>query len=359
MKTLQELRHGIDKIDEQIQNLIENRVNLALEVGKVKSKDTSKKPVIYRPEREAEILQQVSKRNQGPLLNKDLANIFQAIITASRSIQQPPKVSFLGPLGTFSHEAVISKFGDAADILPQASIQESISAVAKGEADYAIVPIENSTEGVVNKTLDCCIDTSITVCAELILPVHHYLLSRETDLKQITQVYSHPQALAQCQRWLEKNLPHAALLPAKSTSQACMLAAREANTAAVAGKMALDQHKLNVLAEHIQDEANNATRFYVMGKQTPKPTGQDKTSLLIWLPHKPGALALLLEHFAKNSINLTLIESRPSKQQSWEYYFFLEIEGHQDDKAVSAVLQQLTQTDMKVKILGSFPRTIS
>ncbi len=359
MKTLEKLRNGIDNIDEQIQNLIEDRIDLALEVGKVKTNNSNEKPVIYRPEREAEILQHVSKRNQGPLPNKDLVKIFQAIIMASRSMQQPPKVSFLGPLGTFSHEAVINQFGDSAEILPQASIRASISAVAKGDADYAIVPIENSTEGVVNKTLDCCIDTSITVISELISPIRHYLLSRETDLKEITQIYSHPQALAQCQRWLEKNLPHAALLPAKSTSQACMLAAREANTAAIAGKMALEQHKLNVMAEQIQDEANNATRFYVMGKQETKPTGQDKTSLLIWLPHNPGALALLLEYFAKNSINLTLIESRPSKQQSWEYYFFLEIEGHQQDKAVKAVLQQLKQTDMRVKILGSFPRTIS
>ena len=358
MKTLTKLRAEIDKIDEHLQNLISERMKLSVEVGKVKRNKGAENTTVYNPEREAEILQQIISRNKGPLADKELIKIFRMLITASRSMQQSTKISFLGPLGTFSHEAVITHFGDVVELLPQTIIGDVLQATERDETNYALVPIENSTEGVVNKTIEACINTSLSICAEIILPIHHHLLSREDDINKITQVYSHQQALAQCQRWLEKKLPHVALLPAKSTSQACMLAAREVNTAAIAGKIALEHHKLHVIAKNIEDEVHNTTRFYVLGKQTTVQTSRDKTSLLVWLAHRPGSLAELLNIFAQNDINLTLIESRPSKQQNWEYYFFLEMEGHQQSKAIANVIQQLLSAEMKVKILGSFPRAI-
>lgn len=353
MKDLNELRNKIDKINGQIQDLLTERAKISLDVGEVKSEQA-----IYSPEREAEILRRVIELNKGPLKNEDLLRIFKEIIASSRNLQHQLTIAFLGPLGTFSHEAVIEQFGEQTKLQPESSIKEVFTSLQQDKADYALVPIENSTEGVVNKSLDCLIDTPLTICAEMILPIHHYLLSRENNLQDITQVYSHQQPLAQCQKWLEKNLPNAALLSAKSTSQACMLAAKEANTAAIAGKIALNYHNLNVIAKKIEDEKNNATRFYVMGSQATKPTDKDKTAMLIWLSHKPGSLAALLNYFAQNDINLTLIESRPYKKQIWEYFFFLEMEGHQQGEKIKKLLTQLSNKQITYKILGSFPRAI-
>ena len=355
MKKASALRNKIDNINDQIQDLLNERANLSLKIGEIKSKNEHP---AYHPDREAEILQHIIERNQGPLQNKDLVRIFKAILASSRNLQQNLSVAFLGPLGTFSHEAVITHFGHHVSLEPEPSITEVLTTLQQDKTDYALVPIENSSEGVVKKTLDLLVDTSFTICAEIILPIHHYLLSRENELKEITQVYSHHQPLAQCKKWLEKNLPNSALLPAKSTSQACMLAAKEANTAAIAGKIALNYHDLNIIAKHIEDEKNNATRFYVMGNQATKPTAKDKTSMLIWLSHQPGSLATLLNYFAQNNINLTLIESRPYKKQIWEYFFFIEMEGHQQDTTIQKLLKQFDDAQITVKLLGSYPRAI-
>lgn len=357
MKNLNELHNKIDKINDEIHDLLTERAKISLEVGKVKN-NTSEKVIYYRSDREAEIFRHIIERNKGPLKNEDLLQIFKVIIASSRNLQHQLTVAFLGPHGTFSHEAAIEQFGDQIKLRPESSIKKVFEALQQNKADYALAPIENSTEGVVNKTLDCLIDTPLTICAEMILPIHHYLLSRENKIEDITQVYSHQQPLAQCQQWLEENLPNAALLPAKSTSQACMLAAKEANTAAIAGKIVLDYHNLNCIAEHIEDEKNNATRFYIMGNQEAKPTGKDKTSMLIWLGHKPGSLATLLNYFSQNNINLTLIQSRPYKKQIWEYFFFIEMEGHQQDEKVKKLLAQLNAAQITVKILGSYPGAI-
>jgi chorismate mutase/prephenate dehydratase len=357
MEKLTELRNKIDAINDKLQDLLTERAKISLEVAKAKNHTTGK-VIYYHPDRESEILHHIIERNTGPIKNEDLVRIFKTIIASSRNLQHQLTIAFLGPLGTFSHEAVIEQFGEGIKLQPESSIKNVLVALQQNKSDYALVPIENSTEGVVNKTLDSLIDTPLTICAEMILPIHHYLLSREKNIKDITQVYSHQQPLAQCSQWLEKNLPNAALLPVKSTSQACMLASKEANTAAIAGKIALNYHDLNIIAEHIEDEKNNATRFYIMGNQTAKPTGRDKTSMLIWLGHQPGTLAALLNYFAQNNINLTLIQSRPYKKQIWEYFFFVEMEGHQQDKNISKLLVQLANAQITYKILGSFPRAI-
>ena len=357
MKSLSDLRVKIDELDEKIQELLATRADIALKVAAAK-KAAGDAAVFYTPEREKEILEQVIKRNHSALKNADLIKIFQQIMTSCLAIQQPLQIAFLGPLGTFSHEAAAKCFGESVTLVPQSSIKDVVLSVEQGVANYGLVPIENSTEGVVGTTLDCLRTTSLTICNEIVIPIHHYLVTRCQHLTDITQVYSHPQPLAQCQQWLEKNLPNAALLPAKSSAQAAMLAAREANTAAIAGELILEQHNLNVLAKYIEDIPNNATRFYVLGKQAAQPTGKDRTSLLVQTTHQPGALAGLLNLFAVHDINLTLIESRPDKQQEWRYIFFLEMEGHQQDKKLALALQELIKNQAGVKILGSFPRGI-
>jgi chorismate mutase / prephenate dehydratase len=354
MKALKELRIAIDSIDSHIQDLLTERAKIALEIGKHKMDGLP----IYNPKREVEILNSIVMRNTGPLKNADLLKIFKTIIAINRGLQKKLRVAFLGPLGTFSHEAVIENFGETVDLKPQSTIKEIFKRVTEDEADYGLVPIENSTEGVVNQALDCLISTPLLICNEIVLPVHHSLLSREKHLASINQVYFHPQALAQCKLWLEKNLPLVATIPATSSSQACLLAGREANTAAIASKIALQYHNLNVIAKNIDDEANNATRFYVIGKQITQSTTKDKTALLIWIKHHPGSLVSVLNCIAENAINLTLIESHPCSGQVWQYYFFLEVEGHQDDSAIKKMLTRLTAKKKVVKILGSFPRGV-
>ena len=353
MTDLTEIRTKIDNLDKSIQDLLIERANLAQAIGKFKTDGK-----YYYPEREAEILRQVIERNQGPLTDEDLVKIFKSVINVNRNLQHKARIAFLGPLGTFSHAAVMKQFGEGVDLLATTTIPEVLQAVEQKTADYGLVPIENSIEGVVNPTVDNLLGSPLLVCHEMVLPIHHYLLSRCENLEAINQVYSHAQPLAQCQKWLERNLPNAALLPVKSSAQACMLAAREANTAAIAGKIALDYHQLNILAEHVEDETNNVTRFYVVGQQATKSTGYDKTSLIVWLPHQAGSLAALLNRFAQNDINLSLLESRPCKQHVWEYIFFLEMEGHREDKKIQTVLEQLTAEKIIFKILGSYPRAI-
>lgn len=358
MKSLSDLRVRIDALDKEIQELLVKRADMALEIAAVK-KDTKEDTNFYAPEREKEILERIIKRNHSALKNADLIKIFQQIMASCLAVQQPLKIAFLGPLGTFSHEAATKCFGGSVTLVPQTSLKDVIFSVEQGSANYGLVPIENSTEGVVGTTLDALRTTSLSICNEIVIPIHHYLVTRCQCLADITQVYSHPQPLAQCQQWLEKNLPNAALLPAKSSAQAAMLAAREANTAAIAGELILEQHNLNVLARYIEDIPNNATRFYVLGKQIVQLTGKDRTSLLVQTMHQPGALAGVLNVLATYDINLTLIESRPDKQQEWRYIFFLEMEGHQQDEKLALALQELITNKVGVKVLGSFPRGIS
>ncbi len=355
MNNINENRQKIDTLDEQIQRLLNERAKLAQTIGKIKKK-IAEDDNCYNPEREAVILRTITQRNTGPLSSEALQKIYLEIIASCRSLEKKLTISFLGPLGTFSHQATLKCFGAEVDLLPLASIKEVIEAVEHGQANLGIVPIENSCEGVVTSTLDQLSQSNLLVSNEILLPIHHYLLSRNTNPKEITQIYSHPQALAQCQQWLEKNFPHAALFPAKSSGQACILAANEVSTAAIAGELALARGDLQVLARYIEDEPNNTTRFYVLGQHTTKASGQDKTSMLMTLPHKPGALANALNKFAVNGVNLTLLQSRPAKKQIWEYVFFLEMEGHQNDTSIQKTLLALNNSQVLLKMLGSFPR---
>jgi chorismate mutase / prephenate dehydratase len=356
MKTLDTLREQINELDERLLMLLSARATLALEVGAAKK--ASDDPVTFRPEREQAVLKSVVSKNKGPLDQAALLAIYKKIISACRSLQSPLNIAFLGPLGSFSHEASSVFFGAGVKEHPCTTIEKVFERLERGEVNYSLVPIENSTEGIVNKTLDRLAKTDLNICGEVVLPVHHYVLSRCDDLSQISQIYSHPQALAQCADWLAKSLPNAAVMPVRSTSRACVLASKEATTAAIASKIALDYHDLNILEKNIEDDPNNATRFYILGRQIPEPTRQDKTTMLVWIPHKPGALARLLGYFSENKINLTMIESRPYAHQMWEYIFFLEMDGHQEEPKIKRTIAQLLNDKITVNVLGSYPKAM-
>ena len=354
---LNKLRENIDALDEKIQELIIQRADIAKKIGEFK-RQNQEETVYFYPEREAEILKNIIERNIGPLSNEALVKIFTEIISSCRGIQKLPKIAFLGPLGTFSHEATIHFFGSSIELTPTTSIKNIFQIIERNESDYGIVPIENSTEGIINVTLDSLTTTSLKICTEIKLPIHHYLLSRVKDFKKVAKVYGHQQALSQCRVWLEKHIPEATLVSVESSARACKFAVEENNTAAIAGEISLNHYKLNIIAENIEDDPNNTTRFYVLGKQMTKSTGNDKTTLLAWLPHLPGALSKLLNYFSKHDVNLTMIESRPYKHQMWEYIFFLEIEGHQEDQKIKNLFEELTKNKITFKTLGSYPTGI-
>lgn len=352
---LSQLRARIDELDLQIQALITQRACLAQEVAQAKYA-LEEKPNFYRPEREAEILRKVIERNQGPLSNSTLVLIFREIISACLALQRPLAVAFLGPEGTYSQAAVLKHFGHAIQAVSLQSIDEVFREVETGGAQYGVVPVENSTEGGVNQTLDCFVSTPLKICGEVELPIHHYLLSTATQLSQIKRVYSHQQSLAQCRLWLDRYLATTERLAVSSNAEAARIARDEPNTAAIAGTIAAEVYQLQCLASRIEDIVNNTTRFAVLGQQLVPPTDNDKTSLLLSSPNKPGALYQLLEPFASHGVNMTRIESRPSRQEIWEYVYFIDIEGHIQDETVKKSLQALQKHAHFMKHLGSYPR---
>jgi chorismate mutase/prephenate dehydratase len=352
---IKKLRNDIDNIDEQIQVLLSKRAQIALKIGKRKEYQNID---FYNPSREKEILEMVKNRNTGPLANGDLCDIFKKIFTACLSIQNHLNIAILGPLGSFSHEAVMTKFGRNIKLTPCNSIKDVFECVEKNKVSYGFVPIENSIEGIVNQTIDALSMTTAKISDEFIMRINQYLLSSCLDIQQITQVYSHPQAFAQCQEWLKKHLPNAALIPVSSTSRAAMLAEKEATTAAIASKFTLEYHKLNILAEHIEDVADNSTRFLIISSRENENSKNNKTCTLVWLQNKPGTLSTLLNHFANNHVNLTLIESRPCKHKIWEYFFFLEIDGNKNELKLKKTFKALEQNKFTYKILGSFSKAV-
>jgi len=357
MSNLSDIRGLIDKLDIQIQELISQRARLAELVARAKSAQ-EENPNFYRPEREAEILRQVIARNQGPLSNDTLTRIFREIVSSCLALQKPLKVAFLGPAGTYSQAAVCKHFGHAAQMVPLQTIDEVFREVEAGTAFYGVVPVENSTEGGVNQTLDCFIKTPLKICSEIELPIHHHLLSRESELAQLKRIYAHQQSFAQCRGWLDNQLPTIERIAVNSNAEAARRAANESGAAAIAGEMAAEIYQLQVVASRIEDDVNNTTRFAVLGQQEPPPTGNDKTSLLLSSPNKPGALFHLLEPFAKNNVSMTRIESRPSRQGIWEYVFFVDIEGHIKEQPVANALQVLENHTSLIKHLGSYPRAV-
>lgn len=355
---LQEIRNRIDRLDKEIQRLINDRAKCAQEVAQVKQEgnDTAS---YYRPEREADILREIQARNQGPLSNEEIARLFREIMSACLALEQTLDVAFLGPEGTFTQSAVLKHFGHSVNTLPMSAIDEVFREVESGSANYGVVPIENSTEGVINHTLDMFLHSSLLVCGEVELRIHHHLLtsnsSSNSSLNDISRVYSHQQSLAQCREWLDANLPNAERISVGSNAEAAKIAIEENNSAAIAGNTAAEIYGLKTLAENIEDEPDNTTRFLIIGKQTVQPSGRDKTSLLVSSPNKTGALYSLLTPFIQNEISLTRIESRPSRRGMWEYVFFIDIEGHQDDESVAKALNELREEASLLKVLGSYP----
>lgn len=348
---LSKLRKKIDNIDEEILGLLNERANVTLAIGKVKAKN---KASVYVPNRERQIYEHISRINKGPLTDNSLNAIYREIMSASLALEKPIKVAYLGPPATFTHLAALKKFGSSLKYYPANSITEIFTEVEADRADYGVVPIENSIEGAVNHTLDMFIESGLVICSEISLEISHNLMAR-CLMSRIKRVYSNPQVFGQCRLWLESNLAKAKLIEVSSTTKAAEIAAKESNSAAIASSLAAECYGLKILAASIEDSAHNITRFLVIGKVQAAPTKKDKTSIMFSIKDKVGALHDMLVPFKKNGINLTKIESRPSKKRPWEYYFFVDLQGHSHDTKIKKALAQLKRQSNIFKILGSYP----
>lgn len=354
---LDKIRQRIDQIDVEIQALISARADCAREVAEVKQQ-TGDEVVFYRPERESAVLQRVLERNAGPLADEEMARLFREIMSACLALEQPLKVAFLGPEGTFTQAAAFKHFGASIKAFACSNINEVFREVDGSNCKYGVVPIENSNEGVVNYTLDSLMQSTLRICGEVEIRIQQCLLSNETDLKQIQKVYSHPQSLAQCRVWLEKNLPGVERIEVSSNAEAARKVGEMPSTAAIAGEAAAKVYGLAPLHRNIEDNPDNITRFLVIGDHYVPPSPADKTTLLVSASNRSGALYQLLKSFADHDISLSRIESRPSRSVSWDYVFFLDIEGHEENENVVAALKQLRESTDMVKILGSYPRAV-
>lgn len=354
-KSLQSHREKIDGLDAKILELLSKRGKEVQAIGRIKQKQGSS---FHIPEREALVLQRLRRLNQGPFEARAIEGIFREVLSASLALEAPLKVAYLGPEATYTHLAAIRKFGIATQFLPQTTPREVFEEVVNSRVDYGIVPIENSTEGVVTHTLDLFMEFTLTICGEIQMEINHNLLSKAKDLSKIREVYAHPQALAQCRHWLEENLPKAALKPADSNAKGAQLAAKEKGAAAIASDYAAKLYHLGIVRKHIEDYPNNFTRFLVIGRRATSPTGCDKTSIMFSTKDEPGVLFRLLRPLADQKINLTKIESRPLKKRAWEYVFFIDLDGHQEDPEIREVLRQMENECSFFQVLGSYPREI-
>ncbi len=359
---LDDIRRQIDAIDEQLQALISERASLAQAVGETKFPE----PVglantprdYYRPEREAEILRRALARNTGPLKDEEVVRLFREIMSACLAQQEPLKVAFLGPEGTFSQAAVLKQFGHSVRTLSVPSIEEVFHDVEAGIADFGVVPVENSTEGMVSNTLDMLVTTPLLISGEVELRIRQHLLGRMSSLGEVQRVYSHQQSLSQCRAWLEQRLPGVEQIAVASNAEAARLAAIEDGAAAIAGDTAAEVYGLQPLMLNIEDRPDNTTRFLVVGRESPGPSGRDKTSLLLSSRHAAGALQELLYPLSKHNVSMTRIESRPSRRGKWDYVFFVDVEGHREDANVAAALQDLETAAAWCRLLGSYPTAI-
>ena len=350
------LRAQIDSLDSELLSLVNRRAGLARRVGELKEGAPA-----YRPEREAEILRRVAASNPGPLAAERVTGIFREVISACRGMEQDIRAAYLGPQGTFSEQAVQKHFGRAVEAIPLASIDEVFRRAESGDAEFAVVPVENSTEGAVGRTLDLLVATPLRICAEIELRVQQNLMVKEGDLAGVKRVYSHAQSLAQCHAWLNQNLPNAERVQVVSNADAARRASEEPGTAAVAGQMASERFGLAILARSIEDDPNNTTRFLVLGKIETVSSGRDRTSLVMSADNKPGAVHALLSPLAANRVSMSRIESRPSRAAKtglWEYLFFIDVEGHRDDERIASALLELGQKAPFLKILGSYPAAV-
>ncbi len=356
---LADIRKEIDAIDLQLQALLNTRAQASLKVARVKLAAAQGQPVdFYRPEREAQILKAVASRNEGPMSDSAVQRIFREIISASLALEEPMRVAYLGPEGTYSHAAADRHFGHAVETVPESSIADIFQAVEAGRVRFGVVPVENSTEGAINLTLDLLTETTLRVCGESRLRIQHSLLSRSDSMNAITAVHAHPQALAQCWHWLNAHLPNVERVSESSNAAAAKLAVETPGIAAIAGDTAAELYGLNTLMKGIEDEKSNTTRFLIIGDQDIPPSGDDATLLLVSAPHRPGGLCRLLQPLEAAGVSMTSIESRPSRSELWVYVFFIAVDGHQHDATLAPVLEQLRELGPQVKVLGSYPRAL-
>ena len=349
---LKPLRDQIDAIDAQLISLLNQRAKVAQAVGHIKAETNAP---VFRPEREAQVLARVAERNDGPLISSDLQSIFREVMSACRALEKRITVAYLGPAGTYSEQAVWQQFGQAVEGLPCVSIDEIFRSVEAGTADFGVVPVENSTEGAVNRTLDLLMRTTLSISGEVALPVQHSLMTRTGTMNGITTVCAHSQALAQCQAWLNEHYPQLERRAVASNGEAARMASEEPGVAAIAGDMAARRYSLAIAHAHIQDDPHNRTRFFVIGTLQPGPSGRDQTSLLLSVPNKSGAVYELLAPLARHGVSMTRFESRPARTGRWEYFFFVDIEGHAHDAKVAQALAELQTQAAFFKLLGSYP----
>ncbi len=358
--SLESARRRIDAVDERIQALLSERAQLAQLVGISKHQD-GRLVDFYRPEREAEVLRRVKERNKGPLRDEELLRLFREIMSACLAQQEPLKVAFLGPEGTFTQTAVLAHFGHSVRALPLPSVDEVFREVESGSVDFGVVAIENSTEGMVINTLDRFLTSPVKICGEVELRIHQHLMGRMSSLQEVERVCSHQQALAQCRGWLDEHLPDAERVPVASNAEGARRARDEKGSAAIAGQTAAEVYGLAVLASEIEDRADNTTRFFVLGRKLLAPSGNDRTTLLLSVGHTdaPGALFRLLEPLARHRVSMTRIESRPSQRRKWDYVFFIDIQGHAEDRHVARALAALKKRASLLRVLGSYPRAVT
>ncbi len=358
---LAEIRKRIDEIDKSIQDLVSERASCAAQVAKVKQQQ-GETGHFYRPEREAQVLRAVMERNTGPLTDESIAGIFREIMAACLAHEKPLKVAFLGPEGTYTHSAAVKHFGSQIETQPVESIEEVFRVVEADGANFGVVPVENSSAGVINHTLDLFMKSSLTISGEVALRIRHNLLSKLDSLEKVERVYAHQQSLSQCNQWLDKHLPDAERIAMSSNAQAAKFVkegqAKEHNAASIGGSMASELYEMPILAADIEDEPDNTTRFAVIGQHLSPPSGDDRTSLLVFVHNKPGSLFDLLKPLADRGISMSNIESRPSRRGVWDYVFFIDIDGHRDDAIVKQAITEIEKASAMVTVLGSYPKAV-
>ena len=349
---LKPLREQIDAIDAQLLALLNQRARIAQDVGHVKAETNAP---VFRPEREAQVLARIAESNPGPLASTDLQSIFREVMSACRALEKRVTVAYLGPAGTYSEQAVWKQFGQAVEGLACVSIDEIFRSVEAGTAEFGVVPVENSTEGTINRTLDLLMRTTLTISGEVALPVQHSLMTRSGSMDGITRICAHSQALAQCQAWLNEHYPSLERRAVASNGEAARMASEDSGVAAIAGDMAAKRYSLAIAHAHIQDDPHNRTRFFVIGSLQPGTSGHDQTSLVLSVPNKSGAVYELLAPLAKHGVSMTRFESRPARTGRWEYFFFVDIDGHAQDAKVAKALAELQSQAAFFKVLGSYP----
>lgn len=350
--SLEELRKKINELDHKLVQLLNERARIVVEIGNLKNK--ADRP-IYAPDREKEVFARISEANKGPLPDKCLVAIWRELMSGSLTLERPLRIGYLGPGGSFSHTAAMLKFGQSVEYEPLADMRGIFDEVSRGHCDLGLVPIENTSGGGVIETLDAFVDSDVKVCAEVLMAIHHNLLAN-CPLDKVEKIYSKPEVFAQCRNWLSATFEEAQTIPVASTAKAAQMAAKEPNTAAIGSSIASELYGLSIVCENIEDITNNVTRFLIISQEDAKPTGEDKTAILFSTSHKAGALADVLDVLKKYEVNLTNIESRPSKKREWEYYFFMDFLGHRSEERVRKALEDAGKHCLQLSILGSFPR---